>query len=316
MKNLICPFCNKELSPRSFNHIYYCDTKELNKKEIRYRFLKHNYNKICNKDYLYEIYINKSKSLPDIKKEYELSYKSTLFLLDYYNIDNRTHAEGANMETTKNKYKKTCIKNYGVDNIWNSKEYYIWLHDYMIKKYGKKSLPNRYGNMNKYYDNMSEYDRKHTMDAALKGYVKYWNNLSDEQKTELTIKKTKHFTKNGFYSSKLETKISDCLDKLNISHVRQFYIGRKIYDIKISNSDIIIEINGDFWHGNPKIYKENDIINHPFKSAIAKDLWEKDRKKKIIAENKGYKVIYIWEKEINENKKVLLDFLTKKLSNK
>jgi len=43
-------------------------------------------------------------------------------------------------------------------------------------------------------------------------------------------------------------------------------------------------------------------------------LWEKDKKKKIIAENKGYNIIYLWETEINDNKKDLLKFLSNKLS--
>ena len=123
-----------------------------------------------------------------------------------------------------------------------------------------------------------------------------------------------HFTMTGFYSSKLETKISDCLDKLTISHTKGFYIGRKIYDIKISNSNIIIEVNGDFWHGNPLFYKEDDIINHPFQPVVAKSLWIKDEKKKTIAENKGFKVIYIWENEIKENNRDILTFLINRLN--
>ena len=296
--------------PHGVNHIYSCDTKELNKQEIRFQLLKYNFPKICEKEYLEQKYVNESKSLPDIRSEYGISFKSIIFLLDYYGIKNRTQSDGVNMNSTKIKYKETCIKNYGVDNvskcekikdkkrltftknygvdnIWKSKEYYTWLHDYMLKTYGKKSLPNKYGNMNKYYDNMSEYDKIHKMDKDHLGYIEFWKNLSDEQKDELIIKKTMHFTMTGFYSSKLETKISDCLDKLTISHTKGFYIGRKIYD-KISNSNIIIEVNGDFWHGNPLFYKEDDVINHPFQCVIAKNLWIKDEKKKIIAENKSY----------------------------
>ena len=99
------------------------------------------------------------------------------------------------------------------------------------------------------------------------------------------------------------------MDKLNISHTRQLHVGRKIFDFHILNTNILIEVNGDFWHGNPRKYKENDILHHPFKSVVAKDLWEKDKKKKILAENKGYEIVYIWEDEINEHKKDLLDFV-------
>jgi very-short-patch-repair endonuclease len=151
------------------------------------------------------------------------------------------------------------------------------------------------------------------MDKPRKMYIEYWNNLSDEQKTELIIKRTAHFTKCGFSSSKLETKITDCLDKLNISYISQFRLGRKIYDIRILNTDIIIEVNGDFWHGNPNFYKDDDIIHHPFKHVTAKELWIKDEKKKEIAESKGFNIIYIWEDEINKNKNNLINMLINKI---
>ena len=91
-------------------------------------------------------------------------------------------------------------------------------------------------------------------------------------------------------------------------------ISKYFYDIKISNSNIIIEVNGDFWHGNPLFYKEDDIINHPFQPVVAKSLWIKDEKKKTIAENKGFKVIYIWENEIKENNRDILTFLINRLN--
>lgn len=331
-----CPFCNKQLSIHGENHIYSCN-KELDKKEIKFQFIKYNYSDICDKNLLIDNYINNLKSLPDLKKEFNIPYKSTIFLLNYYNIPVRSIKESnilitnkkcketciskygvdniSKLDFIKNKKKETFIKNYGVDNIWKSKEYYNWLHNYMLEKYGKKSIPNRYGNMNKYYDNLSDENKKNKMIKPLKKYIEYWNNLTDEQKTNLIIRRTQHFTKNGFYSSSLETKISECLDRLNISYTRQFYIGRKIYDIKLLNSDIILEINGDFWHGNPKIYKETDILNHPFNKTTAKNLWIKDEKKRILAEKKGYKIIYIWEKEIKENKNNLMSLILEKLSN-
>jgi hypothetical protein len=33
-------------------------------------------------------------------------------------------------------------------------------------------------------------------------------------------------------------------------------------------------------------------------------VWEKDRKKKDLAEKSGYKVIYLWEKDITESKNI------------
>jgi len=42
-------------------------------------------------------------------------------------------------------------------------------------------------------------------------------------------------------------------------------------------------------------------------------LWEKDLNKKLLAESKGYKIIYIWEKELKEYKNDLINFIIKKI---
>lgn len=325
-----CPFCNKDVNKMNTQHVYKCSKRpNEDRKELRYLYILYNFPEISVKETLIEKYEKELYSLPDMEKEYNIPYTNTLFLLDYFGIPKRTLAESAKLITmvkykktcldkygvdnssklddVKNKKKQTFIKHYGVDNIWKSKEYYEWLHKYMFDTYGKKSLPNRYGNMNKYYGGLSEYEKKHKMDKARREYIKHWYNLTDEQKTELIRRR------NGVYISKIETIISDSLSKLNISFRSQYWVGRKSFDFKIE-PNILIEVNGDFWHGNPLIYKDNDIIPQPFKSVKAKDLWLKDENKRKMAEDKGYKVIYFWENELKENKDNILDFVVNRLS--
>lgn len=79
----------------------------------------------------------------------------------------------------------------------------------------------------------------------------------------------------------------------------QFYInGKSSYDFLIYDK-IILEVQGDFWHANPKKYKESDILPHPTGNVLASDLWKKDEVKKKIAIDNGYGIIYLWESEIN-----------------
>jgi len=49
------------------------------------------------------------------------------------------------------------------------------------------------------------------------------------------------------------------------------------YDFKFSN--IILELNGDYFHANPKFYKEDDIIRIRKVDYTAKDIWQSDNKK-------------------------------------
>ena len=69
------------------------------------------------------------------------------------------------------------------------------------------------------------------------------------------------------------------------------------YDFRYKN--IIIEYNGDYWHANPNIYNESDIV---FKSLTAKQIWDKDKIKKDLAEKNDYKILYIWDSDYQKDK--------------
>ena len=68
------------------------------------------------------------------------------------------------------------------------------------------------------------------------------------------------------------------------------------------------------YHGNPTIYKEDDIcVNFKDKPLIAKELWERDRIKTNLAIENGFEILTIWESEYKSNKeltiKKCLDFI-------
>lgn len=77
------------------------------------------------------------------------------------------------------------------------------------------------------------------------------------------------------------------------------------YDLCYTKDKKIIEINGDFWHANPTIYNKDFI--HPLKKISASAIWEEDREKIKIAENYGYKIIVIWEKDIRYERKPIIE---------
>jgi len=55
----------------------------------------------------------------------------------------------------------------------------------------------------------------------------------------------------------------------------------------------LLEVQGDYWHGNPKIYTElNDIQ----KANI-----ENDKYKLELAKKYGCKLFYIWETDFRNN---------------
>lgn len=97
------------------------------------------------------------------------------------------------------------------------------------------------------------------------------------------------------FKSKIEKIIEEELVKRNIKYKYSKIIHRKYqYDFIIDNI-ILLEVQGDYWHGNPLYYGENKkTLNTTQEFKI-----EQDIKKKEFAQKYGYKIYYIWETEIN-----------------
>lgn len=292
-----CPFCNKIVG--NDPHIYFCKSKTIDDKdEIKFLYISKNFPLISSKDSVIENYINNLKSLPDIKREFGIDSKSFLFLLEYYNIQKRSISESSKLISV-DKYKKTCKLKYGVDNVSKVTN---------VKESKKKTFMRNYGVDNIFRDiefkkwiaennfawnNLTEEENKLRVLKQTISIKKYWNNLTDEQKYKL-------YDYNG--TSKLETKISEVLNNLSISYTTQFHIKGKIFDFKISNTNILIEVNGDYWHCNPNKYNIDEVVKFPGEVRKVKDVWKKDNDKRERVEKIGYKVIYIWEDEIKKTK--------------
>jgi len=77
------------------------------------------------------------------------------------------------------------------------------------------------------------------------------------------------------------------------------------YDFCLEEYKLIIEVNGDYWHGNPFIYDVDDVIMKGSSAEIVvADKWLYDQQKAERAEELGYKVMVIWELDLktDENK--------------
>jgi G:T-mismatch repair DNA endonuclease (very short patch repair protein) len=73
------------------------------------------------------------------------------------------------------------------------------------------------------------------------------------------------------------------------------------YDFTYTERKKIIEINGDFWHCNPEIFKDDSQI-HKVTNKSVKDIREMDNHKINLAEKHGYSVFCIWESDIRKKR--------------
>jgi len=112
-------------------------------------------------------------------------------------------------------------------------------------------------------------------------------------------------------SSKLEVAVGSLLQTLYGVRVKlgqKIQVGPKqwIYPDILIDSNVIVEVYGDYWHGNPAIYQSHDIVAH---CHTAKDIWSWDGKRVKMAEQHGYTVFVIWELAWKKTQKKVLEKL-------
>lgn len=89
-----------------------------------------------------------------------------------------------------------------------------------------------------------------------------------------------------------EKKFGELLTELGIEYEPSFPIGNKIYDFHIPSKNLLIEIDGIYWHGKGLSDNElNEIQSHNRKN---------DDIKNRLAQENGYTIRRIWEDEITE----------------
>lgn len=100
-----------------------------------------------------------------------------------------------------------------------------------------------------------------------------------------------------------EKKVANVMKKMGIEFESQKIVSQFIYDFYIPSCNLLIEVDGDYYHGNPEIYQEGEINRMQFNNK------KRDLEKSSTAKGFGYSIERFWEKDINENidniKKVL-----------
>lgn len=74
------------------------------------------------------------------------------------------------------------------------------------------------------------------------------------------------------------------------------------YDFVLPEIKLCIEFNGDYFHANPKFFKECDTPNPYNKTLTAKEIWEADERKNNVIINCGFELLKVWESDYNNDK--------------
>lgn len=151
-----------------------------------------------------------------------------------------------------------------------------------INRYGKKKGRKKYINFVK----------------TLKNKSLAKNIINKKGKNEYINIMSKRCGKN---SSKIAIKIFQKYSKYFPNNKIYFYPKSKeflifdgnacyFYDFVITDLKYCVELNGEYWHRDPKIYFKDQIIN----GVKSEDIWIKDRYKKELLLKKGYTVEIVW----------------------
>ena len=250
----------------------------------------------------------------------------------------RTHSQEKLTNRYKNKIETTLLIRYGVNNASKCE---------FVKQKKKQKIIETFGSLEKWKeikqkelslglknikDNDSErwneirenikkgVHEKYGVDnvAKVPEIAKKIRESTQKRMLALSFEERQNLTKNARLAikrdleSNLEIKIQHILNDLKIPFEKHLNIGNRNYDI-IIRPNIIIECQGDYWHANPSIYKETDIL---YNGYTAHEIWKKDEYKKELANKHGFFVIPLWESDINlKNEKELIYFIKQEIEN-
>ena len=249
------------------------------------------------KEFLSELVIEKEYSSNYIvecilrPRGYVTQAGNIISLCKEFGIPTKNIKESNRTETIKSLRSQTMLKKYGVPNVLCKGS----------KFYNKRNrtVQRKYGVSNVFQLESVKKKTKKTL------YEKY--------KVYCTCQ-LPWYERNYGKRSSIHKKIEKILDELCIPHESEVggikflkfnkHLNRlysPIVDILIDTLNIIIEVNGDHWHANPKIYKSTDVIKKWGGLKSAEEIWKFDESRKKQLQSFGYKVITIWQLDIEKN---------------
>ncbi len=108
--------------------------------------------------------------------------------------------------------------------------------------------------------------------------------------------------------------IKTIYDGTILKDIRKLLNGKEL-DIYLPDLNLAFEVNGDFWHLNPKIYDEN----YEYKGRTVESEKQRREEKTKLAKSKGIELIHIWQYDWTNNqdsvKNVIKNIIINKLKN-
>lgn len=235
----------------------------------------------------------------------------------------RTNQQEKLTKRYREKYSSTIIERYGVDNVSKSEDIKKKKLNTMVETTGHNDYSSFFKSVKEQRESalrthLADVEqlrqRYETMKVTLKerygvsnagqiGFVRklnaekqklFFQFMSDDDKRLFTLPARSTFIRGHNWCSQIEQRIHLALEKAEIPFKKHVFINGYNFDILIGKN-LLIEINGDFWHANPRIYIESDIV---IGDKRASDIWAKDLRKRMSISSE-YNLLVYWEMDIN-----------------
>lgn len=183
----------------------------------------------------------------------------------------------------KERINEVCLEKYGQLRITNPKAISQARQEFTPEK--KQSILDKCRETRNSWD-----EEKRSSYLKRRGNItrEYWNKVNDDFLSRRMLPKM----------NKVEEKLALVLETIGIDYIFSRFVARRQFDFEVLGRKVLIEVQGDFWHANPEIYSEDSEMRFPGGKRLAREVWRKDLEKKELAESYGYKVLYVWEKEL------------------
>jgi len=165
-----------------------------------------------------------------------------------------------------------------------------------------------------YWENMDDETYNHWQKMASNREAKLMeNDVVRYKKQKASAARLSHISQfKNMRMNKIETTVNDYLILLGVEFEFSLNLASYQFDFGIKDKRILIEIDGDYWHGNPKYYNSSGDYSKRKLNEIQIKNQLRDIEKTNWAKDRGFTVIRIWETEINNNSyKNILDEIKK-----
>lgn len=87
----------------------------------------------------------------------------------------------------------------------------------------------------------------------------------------------------------------DMMVELGIKYTTQKVVGNKIFDFYIPSKNMLVEVDGDYFHANPLIYEGKELNKMQIRNV------KNDKYKDTLAKGNGYSLERVWEYDLKNN---------------